>query len=303
MQPKRASSGHKLGQIVGDWWEEYVILPLLESVATDLQLFLDSRFVHREVRSSSKILWPDEDGNEVDYDFVLEVGGTTQAKGVPVGFIESFWRRGARHSKDKARDDTNKLLPMRSAYPTARFLSIAACGEFTNPARDYVRTRNVDLFYIPKNRIVEAFQANDLVIDYNDQVPERDKAFLVAKLIEKFNGDIPRDVSISLNDVCGKAVTEGYKDRIRSALSALPVEIRIIEAQVSTTQNFNSIEAVNDFLKNPKFDYDDPSRTYKYVVSYSDGSCFETDFLSLFKITEIHNMTSDYVKHIGDIKK
>lgn len=301
MPPKRASSGHKLGQIVGDWWEGFVVQPLLESIANDLELFLDSRFVEREVRSSSKILWPDEQGNDVDYDFVLEVGGSNTVVGIPVGFVESFWRRGARHSKDKARDDTNKLLPMRLAYPTARFLSIAACGEFTNPAREYVRTRNVDLFYIPKTKIIEAFERHGLVIDYDDQLPERDKARLVNKLIKDFKGDTPKAVSEALSEVCGVTLIEGYKDRIRSALSALPVEIGIVEAQVSNTRSFNSIDAVDDFLKKPEFQYKDPSRTYKYLVSYSDGSYFETDFLPLNKIVDIHNMTSDYVKHISKI--
>src|SRR5579884_2302589 len=125
-----SSAGHRLGQLIGDWWEEVVALPLLEAVASKLGLYLDSRFKKRRCRSD-KICWRDADGNNVDYDFVLELNGSTERMGVPVGFIETFWRRGARHSKDKARDDSGKLLPMRSTYPTARFLGILALGDFT----------------------------------------------------------------------------------------------------------------------------------------------------------------------------
>jgi hypothetical protein len=127
---ERASAGHKLGQLVGDWFEEYYVLPLLTQAAQELRLFLDNRFIERSARGD-RILWKDIDGNEADYDFVLELGGTNNETGIPVGFVESFWRRGARHSKDKARDDSGKLMPMRDTYPTARFLGIVAAGAFT----------------------------------------------------------------------------------------------------------------------------------------------------------------------------
>ena len=58
---------------------------------------------------NGKIQWKDEDGNTVDFDFVLELDGTPDSVGVPVAFVECFWRRGSRHSKDKARDDSGKL--------------------------------------------------------------------------------------------------------------------------------------------------------------------------------------------------
>jgi hypothetical protein len=119
----QASAGHKLGQSVGDWFEQFFVLPLLQDVAARVNLFLDTRFSARPARGP-KLSWPDEHGNEVDYDFVLEVDGSAEQRGVPVGFVECFWRRGARHSKDKARDDTGKLRPMRDTYPTARFLGI-----------------------------------------------------------------------------------------------------------------------------------------------------------------------------------
>ena len=67
---KGASSGHKLGQLVGDWFEEKVATYLLSRVANELNLFLDHRFKERNCRSG-KIIWEDLDNNNVDYDFVL----------------------------------------------------------------------------------------------------------------------------------------------------------------------------------------------------------------------------------------
>jgi hypothetical protein len=52
MNSRRVSSGHKLGQLIGDWFEEYFVLPLLKTVANELHLFIDSRFIKRTVRGS-----------------------------------------------------------------------------------------------------------------------------------------------------------------------------------------------------------------------------------------------------------
>jgi hypothetical protein len=147
-----SSSGHKLGQIVGDWFEEYIATYVLQEIADKLGLYLDHRFKKRSHRGE-KILWQDLDGNEVDYDFVLELNGSGNVQDIPIAFFETFWRRGARHSKDKAPDDSGKLLPMRSTYPTARVLGIISAGDFTKPAQELVRSRCIDLFYVPKEQI------------------------------------------------------------------------------------------------------------------------------------------------------
>jgi len=133
-----ASSGHALGQQIGDWFEEHFVLPLLSDIAESLNLYLDHRFKKRQARGD-RVLWEDEDGNSVNYDFVMELDGTNRTLGIPVAFFESCWRRGTRHSKDKARDDTGKLVPMQSVYPTARFLGMLVAGDFTRPAAELVR--------------------------------------------------------------------------------------------------------------------------------------------------------------------
>lgn len=58
-----------------NWWERYVFL-LLQEVADERNLFLDNRFVDRPVRNSGESIWKDHEGNEVDYDFVLQLDGS-----------------------------------------------------------------------------------------------------------------------------------------------------------------------------------------------------------------------------------
>ena len=217
-----ASAGHALGQIVGDWFQDYFAQPLLFEVADKLRLYLDHRVRVRPARSA-KILWKDEEQNAVDYDFVMELDGSDAEQGIPVAFFECFWRRGSRHSKDKARDDSGKLMPMRDTYPTARFLGIVASGDFTGPARTLVQSRQIDLFLVTKQKMIEAFAAFNIKIDYPDRTPEEEKALLVeavkTALLEE---GIRQRIAQKLRELITEPVLKGYTTRVLGSLAALP---------------------------------------------------------------------------------
>ena len=298
-----SSAGHKLGQLVGDWWEKNVIFPLLGEVATSLNLFVDNRIVARSCRAS-KVQWADADGNYVDYDHVLELGGSATVKGVPVAFLESFWRRGARHSKDKARDDTNKLLPMRDTYPTARFLAIAACGEFTEPAKDYVRTRNVELFFISKEKIIEAFQSIGAVIDYPDALPEFEKMNLVSALERQLTDQSLALAAANLRNIAGQGSFTSFKQRIYGALTATPQEIRISSLARCGPVVFDSIQSVENFLSNdaPEFPIAGEVTQFEYAVSFSDGSEFSRTLSSLTEVRMVNSQLQLLISHVDQLR-
>jgi len=300
MTYKNASSGHKLGQLIGDWYEEYFAFPLLQEVGNNLELFLDSRFVNRNARES-KILWDDLDGNFVDYDYVLELNGTNEKLGIPVAFIECFWRRGARHSKDKARDDSGKLMPMRDTYPTARFLGIVSAGDFTKPARELVRSRKIDLFYVPKDKIVSAFSACGLIIDYPDKLPEDEKAKIVEKFEAGFSSNKKLKVQQALHGLIGKATIKSYVDRVRATLSSLPQEIRLILRHDSMPITFETVEEATVFLNLPNFNMRSPVESYLYQIIYSDGSEFEKSVSDLEELRQLHNQIEILTDHMNKL--
>ncbi len=302
MANKNASSGHKLGQQIGDWYEEYFVLPLLQRVGRSLDLFVDSRFVNRKAREGKRI-WEDSDGNSVDYDYVLELGGSDNQLGVPVAFIECFWRRGARHSKDKARDDSGKLMPMRETYPTARFLGIVSAGDFTKPARELVRSREIDLFYVPKDKIVNAFDACGLTMDYPDKLPEDKKAAIAAKFVKHFTVSKRKAVQQALIESVGPATIKSYVDRVRATLSALPQEIRFILRHDSMPIAFESVAAATDFLKSPNFNMTSPIESYLYQVTYSDGSEFEKSADDLGDLKNLHEQIAILTEHMNNLCK
>lgn len=300
-----SSAGHLLGQLIGDWWEEFVILPLLTEIASELNLFIDNRSVKRTCRSE-KIQWRDVDGNSVDYDYVLELGGTTDKKGIPVAFIESFWRRGARHSKDKARDDTTKLLPMRDTYPTARFLAIAACGEFTTPAKEYVRSRNVELFYIAKEQIIAALKEVAADVDYADNSPEAYKLELANRLQTIFKKkDNKEKAARKLVELAGISTFSSFKSKIIGSLTASPQEIEISSLKRFGPVVFTSIDEATNFLaeKPPKFPETGNAAHVEYKVAFSDGSDFFIELPSINKVVEVNDSLFKLTQHFNTLSK
>lgn len=297
-----SSAGHRLGQIVGDWWETKVIYPLLLEVASSLGLFLDNRVVSRSCRNG-KVQWRDVDGNFVDYDYVLELGGNQTTKGVPVAFLESFWRRGIRHSKDKARDDTNKLLPMRQTYPTARFLAIAACGEFSEPARMYVRSREVELFFVSKEKIVEAFQSIGAQVDYPDSLPEPMKMDLVRLLESQLTEELLHQAAKNLRTIAGAGAFTSFKQRIYSSLIAAPQEIRIYSLARCGPVVFDSIQHAAEFLcqDKPRFPAAGDISQFEYEVTFSDGSEFSRTLKSLSEVRIVNDQLLTLVEHVNTL--
>jgi len=294
---KGASSGHKLGQLVGDWFEEKIAVYLLSRVANELNLFLDHRFITRDCRSG-KIIWEDLDGNNVDYDFVLELGGTNKNKGIPLAFFETFWRRGSRHSKDKARDDSGKLLPMRNTYPTARILGIISAGDFTKPAQELVQSRGIDLFYIPKANICEAWENSGIKMDYNDGASENEKSKITALAVKKLTKAKKEEIFSNLISSVGEAVFTSYVKRIVAGIAAIPIEYRITSIFIQEPVVFSTYEDAENYLTNEQFaDVTTGNHFFRYEAVFSEGNIFERDNLSSKETIDLHAAVGEVAKY------
>jgi hypothetical protein len=291
-----------VGQLVGDWFEEYFALPLLQEVANELRLYLDHRFRERSARGE-KIIWKDSDGNGVAYDFVMELNGGDDRLGIPVAFFETCWRRGTRHSKDKARDDVGKLVPMRHAHPTARYVGMVVSGDFTAPAREFVRSREVDLFYIPKNKVVASFENIGTRIDYADKSSEEEKRRIAREFGIRWNEKTKKAAARQLRELLGEADIRGYTDRVRASLGALPQEVRVIAQESSAPRIFATIPEASAFLANPDFDFSSRTRSYVYEVTYSDGAEFERGVETLGALRELHSQLEALAAHMVALRR
>lgn len=294
------SAGHLLGQLVGNWYEQYVAFPVLSQVAGALGLYCDSRFRVRTCRGD-KLIWEDSDGNGVDYDFVFELGGTDDHRGIPVAFFETFWRRGSRHSKDKARDDSGKLLGMRDAFPTARLLGIVAAGDFTKPAQELIRSRHIDLFYTSKEKVLSAWQENGVVIDYPDKLGEEHKR-AIAKAAQEMiagNAELLETIAVSVMSKIGAAEVKAFTDRVAGHIGATPQEYRIFVIDKDAKQ-FWSRADVDAFLQGdePSLDPANAVRVYAYEVVFGDGDSFSRDDLEWSDLQALHSQLDSLVEHM-----
>lgn len=300
---QNASSGHKLGQLVGDWFEEHIALKLLEQVASSLGLYLDHRFRNRACRGD-KIIWVDRDGNAVDYDFVLELNGTDEKKGIPVAFFETFWRRGARHSKDKARDDSGKLMPMRATYPTTRLLGILSAGDFTKPAQELLKTRNIDLFYIPKEQICHAWRNNGIEIDYPDDANEQLKQQIAQHAnLQLQQLGIKQSIAAQLIKDVGEAVFTAYTRRIIANVSSIPISYRITNTYRGASVTFTKYIEAASYMGTHSIqqeNYAEMKHQISYEAIYSDGEIFERDKLSTQEALELHATVGQFADYFTD---
>ena len=301
MAKKASSSGHKLGQIIGDWYEEYFAQPILQKVANELNLYLDCRFKNRNCRGE-KIIFQDLDGNDVDYDFVMEIDGTDEGRGIPVAFFETFWRRGSRHSKDKARDDTGKLLPMKSTYPTARVLGLVSAGNFTGPARELVLSRGVDLFYVEKQKIVDAWAKHNIPIDYLDKSSEDEKSKLANNAIKAIKKDpeILSRIADTLVELIKPKAIESYSMRLIGKIGATPQSYSIQVQSKSKPIAFESSSEVDKFLSQDEPNIDDFEKIqyYGYQVDFTDGDEFFREDLSWEELKNLHEDLKKLVRKI-----
>src|SRR5438309_831728 len=104
------SLAHKWGQLLGDL-SQLALYDPLAAIAKRHGVYLD-RAGARPARANQKRLrWKDCYGNFHDLDYVLERGGTDEKIGTPAAFIEVAWRKGTRHSKNKAQEIEGAVRP------------------------------------------------------------------------------------------------------------------------------------------------------------------------------------------------
>jgi hypothetical protein len=157
------SLAHRWGQIIGDLFEHFV-RDMLKAVAEKHGLYLDYKKPRRARarlggKDLSKVTWQDGYGNRHDLDYVLERGGTEDALGVPVAFIESAWRRYTKHSKNKVQEIEAAVLPIALTFSRHQpFCGAVLSGEFTRNALAQLQSNGFAILHIPYGSILEAFQ-------------------------------------------------------------------------------------------------------------------------------------------------
>jgi hypothetical protein len=161
------SLAHRWGQIIGDGLEMFV-RNILGEVAQRHGLYLDFKRPRATRGGQGKVTWQDGYGNKHDLDYVLERGGTEEALGVPVAFIESAWRRYTKHSKNKVQEIEAAVMPIALTFSRHQpFCGAVLAGEFTQSALHQLESKGFGVLHIPYDSILVAFR--ELGIDASSE--------------------------------------------------------------------------------------------------------------------------------------
>jgi hypothetical protein len=222
MNSRAVSAGHKLGQMIGNFFEEF-FSDTFEEFAIERNLFCDRKGPRPVVRGDKlKVTWLDSDGNPHDLDYVLEVDGSDTQQGKPIAFIELAWRRYTKHSRNKSGEIEGSLLHLRDTYKSCRFIGALLAGEYSEGGLRQLRSHQIAVLHVPFGKIAEAFRARGVDLAYPENASDR----LKRRVIAKWESLRPEDLR-----VIKRALRASIKDDLTDFMKALEVAIsRAVES-------------------------------------------------------------------------
>lgn len=214
------SAGHKLGQMIGNFFEGFFsekFTELAEGIGEG-SFYCDKRGLRPRVRrDKKKVSWRDEEGNLHDLDYVFERDGSSERQGEPAAFIELAWRRYTKHSRNKAGEIQAALIPLKNTYRnTCNFAGVILAGEFTDGAITQLKSNGLNVLYIPYSKIVKAFLTKGINLDYPEDASNEHKQ----AIIDSCEALSVKDVG-EIESVFEEMIKEDYDDFINSLKESL----------------------------------------------------------------------------------
>lgn len=277
-----ASPAHKLGQMIG-YFLERAYNPKLLEIADEMGFYLDKQGPRPARHPFKKVTWVDKRGNSHDLDYVYEKNGSDNKLGKPYGFIELLWRRYTKHSKNKAGEIAAALLPLKATYDSCQFTGAIIAGEFTQGALDQLESEGINIFFVPFNKIADAFQTKDININYPEKMPSSEKNPLLETSIEKIENLSEEDENAIIQNLEETTRDEfnEFADNLKRCLSS-KIDRIIVIPLFGRELHFNSSdEAITSIKDYEKILPDDAEfKEFEIFIFLSSGSrihgCFAT---------------------------
>lgn len=263
------SPSHSIGQIIG-YLQEVAIEPMLREVAERHGLYLDVEGT-RPARPGKRLTWYEEDGTPHNLDFVLERGGTPEAIGAPVAFIESAWRARTKHSVAKAGELARALKPLAETYGQhSPFLGAIVSGVWTAGGLQSLKSSGIKYVYIPIADIRAVFLRHGIDIALSEDASVSQLEETLAQL---------KELSTSQFDEIASELVQQKSDEVASFIRALEEQITRAVTRVviiplhGSRQTFATPTAAAEALSNYQpSDEPQPLHAVEIIVDYSNGS-------------------------------
>ena len=262
------SPSHRFGQIIGDVLES-AIRPVLQTVATDLGLYLDGKGERRARGTKRKVAWIDSKGNTHDLDYVFEAGGSSDTVGSPRAFIEIAWRRYTKHSRNKAQEIQGAILPLAEKYGHFHpFLGVVLGGVFTEGSLNQLDSHGFTVLYFPYVSIIAAFASVGINAKYDEDTSDASLLRRV-KQYEQLSAKKALGIATVLRDQ-RKTEVEVFTTALRVALMRKITTVYVLPLHGSL-RTLNSVTEAIVFIES--FNESKPSKSftrYEIGVRYSN---------------------------------
>lgn len=267
------SLSHKFGQIIGDLLE-LALEPHLEKFAKKHKLYLDKKG-ERKGRKGKKVSWIDSNNNKHDLDFVLERGGTHEAVGVPVAFIESAWRRYTKHSRNKAQEIQSAILPLAGKYQSSSpFIGVVLAGVFTSGALSQLKSNGFTVLYFPYETVVKAFKKFGINASFDEQTAETDFRKKIDSWIKLQNKEDVAKELVKLN----KKEVDKFLESLTHSVSRFIERIILLPLHGKETETRSISEAIKLVEQYSESQSKLPLSRYEIIIRYNTGDKIEASF-------------------------
>ncbi len=281
------SLAHRWGQIIGDVFEQFV-RDLLLSIAEEQSLYLDYK-KPRKARAKqggkdlSKVTWKDAYGNRHDLDYVLERGGTDEAIGIPVAFIESAWRRYTKHSKNKVQEIEAAVVPIALTFSRHQpFCGAVLAGEFTHNALSQLESKGFSVLHIPYQSILTAFQEAGIDASSTDGVTQENEFARKIKDWSKLPQPAATDTLLKVLYRLHAPQVADFQSRLKASLLRGVVSVRLAVLRGHTIECFDVASAITYLLeeeRSARLREDVEKREmFEIMVRFNNGAKIEATF-------------------------
>jgi hypothetical protein len=278
------SLAHRWGQIIGDGFEMFV-RDILTHVAQQHGLHLDFKRPRKARGGQNKLTWQDGYGNKHDLDYVLERGGTEEALGVPVAFIESAWRRYTKHSKNKAQEIEAAVMPVALTFSRHQpFCGAVLAGEFTRNALHQLESKGFVVLHLPYASILSAFKEIGIDASSEDGIggtTEREFRAKIAKWAALRQPQATRRLLARLYALHEREIA-AFKQRIEASITRRVASIRLTVLRGHAVECTDVASAIAYLIEEEKTYHlredSDPRESFEVQIRFNTGAKIDATF-------------------------
>ena len=263
------SVAHRVGELIGDFFEEAIVTYLAAFIENEAGYYLDYKHPRRARNNEAILKGVDSEGNEHRLDIVIEKDGTEEVFGKPKAYIEIAWRRYKKHSKNKVQEIQGAIMPLvRTNEAEIPFYASVLAGEFTNNSMDQLKSLGFFVLYFTYEEICDLYDTEGISIRWNERSSEAELQQINIQLSSLDQNKRERLIQTFIGQNQGKL--SRLTDELKEALEIVITEVRITPVH-GKTKTLNNIKNAVSYM----MEYDEnavqPLMRYEISIRYSNG--------------------------------